>query len=161
MLSAVCFVSRTGIGSAQGVASPLRGGVLFGSTGQQKRTGALLCSQLTRTGIGSAQGVATSFAWRGVAPSCGCAAGTQNVGEPPPRSGGGSIRCVRGAKKNRSTVVLLFFFGDPYGNRTHVTAVKGPCLNRWTNGPYERLSAGTRRIILVAGIGLEPMTYRV
>ena len=31
---------------------------------------------------------------------------------------------------------LLFVFGDPYGNRTHVTAVKGPCLNRLTNGPY-------------------------
>ena len=27
--------------------------------------------------------------------------------------------------------------GDPYGNRTHVTAVKGRCLNRLTNGPYE------------------------
>ena len=27
--------------------------------------------------------------------------------------------------------------GDPYGNRTHVTAVKGPCLNLLTNGPYE------------------------
>ena len=26
-------------------------------------------------------------------------------------------------------------FYDPYGNRTHVTAVKGPCLNRLTNGP--------------------------
>ena len=26
-------------------------------------------------------------------------------------------------------------FGDPYGNRTHVTAVKGRCLNRLTNGP--------------------------
>ena len=25
--------------------------------------------------------------------------------------------------------------GDLYGNRTHVTAVKGPCLNRLTNGP--------------------------
>ena len=29
-----------------------------------------------------------------------------------------------------------FYFGDPYGNRTHVTAVKGPCLNRLTNGPH-------------------------
>ena len=29
------------------------------------------------------------------------------------------------------------FFHDPYGNRTHVTAVKGPCLNRLTNGPYK------------------------
>ena len=28
-----------------------------------------------------------------------------------------------------------FCVGDPYGNRTHVTAVKGPCLNRLTNGP--------------------------
>ena len=28
-----------------------------------------------------------------------------------------------------------FYHGDPYGNRTHVTAVKGRCLNRLTNGP--------------------------
>ena len=26
--------------------------------------------------------------------------------------------------------------GDPYGIRTRVTAVKGRCLNRLTNGPY-------------------------
>ena len=26
-------------------------------------------------------------------------------------------------------------FGDPYGNRTHITAVKGRCLNLLTNGP--------------------------
>ena len=26
--------------------------------------------------------------------------------------------------------------GDPYGTRTHVTTVKGWCLNRLTNGPY-------------------------
>ena len=66
-------------------------------------------------------------------------------------------------KKEKSELISsdFSFFGDPYGNRTHVTAVKGPCLNRLTNGPYERLSAGNRRIILVAGIGLEPMTYRV
>ena len=32
----------------------------------------------------------------------------------------------------------IVFFGDPYGNRTHVTAVKGPCLNRLTNGPYSQ-----------------------
>ena len=30
---------------------------------------------------------------------------------------------------------MSFFTGDPYGNRTHVTAVKGRCLNRLTNGP--------------------------
>ena len=27
------------------------------------------------------------------------------------------------------------FLGDPYGTRTHVTAVKGRCLNHLTNGP--------------------------
>ena len=30
---------------------------------------------------------------------------------------------------------VVLFSGDPYGNRTHVTAVKGRCLNRLTNGP--------------------------
>ena len=29
----------------------------------------------------------------------------------------------------------LQVFGDPYGNRTHITAVKGRCLNLLTNGP--------------------------
>ena len=42
------------------------------------------------------------------------------------------------------------YFGDPYGNRTHVTAVKGPCLNRLTNGP-----------LMVADVGFEPTTCRV
>src|SRR3954465_7340572 len=31
--------------------------------------------------------------------------------------------------------LILHLIGDPYGNRTHVTAVKGRCLNRLTNGP--------------------------
>ncbi len=30
------------------------------------------------------------------------------------------------------------FFGDPYGIRTRVTAVKGRCLNRLTNGPLKK-----------------------
>ena len=38
------------------------------------------------------------------------------------------------AKKHRTFPVL--FAGDPYGTRTHVTTVKGWCLNRLTNGPY-------------------------
>ena len=29
--------------------------------------------------------------------------------------------------------------GDPYGTRTHDTTVRGWCLNRLTNGPYEIL----------------------
>ena len=28
--------------------------------------------------------------------------------------------------------------GDPIGNRTRVTAVKGRCLNRLTMGPYKK-----------------------
>ena len=38
-------------------------------------------------------------------------------------------------KEKSSTSCEVELFGDPYGNRTHVTAVKGPCLNRLTNGP--------------------------
>ena len=43
-----------------------------------------------------------------------------------PRSG-----CIK--KLLNPKIEELFY--DPYGNRTHVTAVKGPCLNRLTNGP--------------------------
>ena len=53
-------------------------------------------------------------------------------------------------RKSTTSVVLFLWSGDPYGNRTHVTAVKGPCLNRLTNGP-----------IMVADVGFEPTTYRV
>ncbi len=49
----------------------------------------------------------------------------------------------------------FFVFGDPYGNRTHVTAVKGPCLNRLTNGPYDWIAE------MVAEVGFEPTTCRV
>ena len=38
-------------------------------------------------------------------------------------------------QKIKDTIRCPLFFGDPYGNRTHVTAVKGRCLNRLTNGP--------------------------
>ena len=43
-----------------------------------------------------------------------------------------------------------FRFGDPWGNRTPVIAVKGRCLNLLTNGPN-----------VVAASGLEPPTVRV
>ena len=33
---------------------------------------------------------------------------------------------------------------DPYGTRTRVTAVKGRCLNRLTNGPVLNLKRVTR-----------------
>ena len=45
-----------------------------------------------------------------------------------------SFRFRRESKK-RDWLEPVSFFGDPYGNRTHVTAVKGRCLNRLTNGP--------------------------
>ena len=47
-------------------------------------------------------------------------------------------------------MILAFKFGDPYGNWTHDSAVKGRCLNLLTNGPY-----------LVAAVGFEPTTNRV
>ena len=50
----------------------------------------------------------------------------------------GWIRFARtGSTKREQTLsCLLSFCGDPCGNRTHVTAVKGRCLSRLTNGPY-------------------------
>ena len=42
---------------------------------------------------------------------------------------------------------LIVHIGDPSGNRTRDTAVKGRCLNRLTNGPemvtHPRLERGT------------------
>ena len=66
------------------------------------------------------------------------------------------MRWFRGCAEHKQKEIgtrkecLFLFAGDPYGNRTHVTAVKGPCLNRLTNGPK-----------MVAAIGFEPMTCRV
>ena len=48
----------------------------------------------------------------------------------------GEIPRMGRQKKNRHLIRgACSFSGDPYGNRTHVTAVKGRCLNRLTNGP--------------------------
>ena len=51
-------------------------------------------------------------------------------------AGGGQLSCNSraGQIKNPPSECSRDFY-DPYGNRTHVTAVKGPCLNRLTNGP--------------------------
>ena len=51
-----------------------------------------------------------------------------------PAEPGSAFRFPYGPPKN-SDAIASEFFGDPYGNRTHVTAVKGRCLNRLTNGP--------------------------
>ena len=55
-------------------------------------------------------------------------------------------------------------FGDPYGTRTHVTAVKGRCLNHLTNGPKKEGACGdiwSSLLLLVESSGLEPLTFRV
>ena len=44
-------------------------------------------------------------------------------------------------KKKQALERVSAFLGDPYGNRTHVTAVKGPCLNLLTNGPEKNVEA--------------------
>ena len=46
-----------------------------------------------------------------------------------------SARCSSLYKVKTPLRIAQRRFYDPYGNRTHVTAVKGPCLNRLTNGP--------------------------
>ena len=38
--------------------------------------------------------------------------------------------------KQKSPRRRAFLLGDPYGNRTHVFAVRGRCLSRLTNGPF-------------------------
>ena len=81
-------------------------------------------------------------------------------------------------KENRLLPYRAGGLGDPYGNRTHVTAVKGPCLNLLTNGPYRiqdfaktasfqpaTIATGPQVLakpcILVAVTGFEPVTLRV
>ncbi len=52
-----------------------------------------------------------------------------------------ALRVPKGVYKIRSpTNGGTPYFGDPYGTRTHVTAVKGRCLNHLTNGPYKKRS---------------------
>ncbi len=43
---------------------------------------------------------------------------------------------MRKEKKQKASLLTCFFDGDPDGNRTRVTAVKGRCLSRLTTGPY-------------------------
>ena len=59
--------------------------------------------------------------------------------------------------------MLVFFAGDPYGTRTHVTTVKGWCLNRLTNGPLwgavSRWIYKTNYFVYMRGSGDEIRTY--
>ena len=53
-------------------------------------------------------------------------------------------------QKTLEVFIPRLLVGDPYGNRTHDSAVKGRCLNLLTNGPG-----------MVAAAGFEPATNRV
>ena len=55
----------------------------------------------------------------------------------PPAMPGSAFRFPHDSFKTKTPMRVHrgFCLGDPYGNRTHVTAVKGRCLNRLTNGP--------------------------
>ena len=64
----------------------------------------------------------------------------------------------------------MLFLGDPDGNRTRVTAVKGRCLSRLTTGPFDIYKEGSRPpkaganplvLKMVAAVGFEPTTLRV
>ncbi len=58
------------------------------------------------------------------------------------------------SKKEQKKDTLKSIFDDPYGIRTRVTAVKGRCLNRLTNGPGKNMK--------IMGLnGLEPSTSRL
>ena len=44
--------------------------------------------------------------------------------------------CAERQKRDRHPLWSAYlFFGDPYGNRTNVSALRGPRLSRLTNGP--------------------------
>ncbi len=48
----------------------------------------------------------------------------------------GSNRRPSACKADALPAELILQYGDPYGIRTRVTAVKGRCLNRLTKGPH-------------------------
>ncbi len=48
-------------------------------------------------------------------------------------------------QKRTTSIEVVLLYDDPYGIRTRVTAVKGRCLNRLTNGPQRYGSGGGDR----------------
>jgi hypothetical protein len=95
----------------------------------------------------------------------------------------GSNRRPSACKADALPAELILHIGDPYGNRTRDTAVKGRCLNRLTNGPVadggeqgirtletvltvytisNRAPSAARTALLMAPkVGLEPTTNRL
>ncbi len=60
----------------------------------------------------------------------------------------GSNRRPPACKAGALPAELILQYGDPYGIRTRVTAVKGRCLNHLTKGPYIYLSLKLTFIII-------------
>ena len=54
-------------------------------------------------------------------------------------------RRVSKKRKDKANALSFLFCGDPYGNRTHDSALRGPRLNRLTNGPSNAFSSIARR----------------
>ena len=76
-------------------------------------------------------------------------------------------RSERNGNKNETAIrkrvlctARAYLFGDPYGIRTHDTAVKGRCLNRLTKGPLYIIII-VRIFKVVAAVRFEPTTCRV
>ena len=63
--------------------------------------------------------------------------------------------------------LILHHISDPYGIRTRVTAVKGRCLNRLTNGPwyffvcYVLIISGGEQGIRTLETGLPPTRFPI
>src|SRR3954462_4415636 len=66
----------------------------------------------------------------------------------------GSNRRPSACKADALPAELILLNGDPYGNRTHVTAVKGRCLNRLTNGPNKIFSSKLGKKIALIRVSL-------
>ena len=61
-------------------------------------------------------------------------------------------------QKALEVFIPRLLIGDPYGNRTHDSAVKGRCLNRLTNGPKKSQKKTCKQdVLLVTRTGIEPM----
>ena len=101
-----------------------------------------------------------------------CAVCCERDAVPPAENGLPNPGKTKGRKikKQVQEIPEPVLLGDPYENRTRVTAVKGPCLNRLTNGPWST-QRGLRALAecchvfsdawLVAVTGFEPVTLRV
>ena len=80
----------------------------------------------------------------------------------------GSNRRPSACKADALPAELILHYGDPYGIRTRVTAVKGRCLNRLTKGPDKvtQIRVARQRPTLTGGqppttIGAEKLNFRV